>query len=345
MGRRRGAQRRRCGHAAGRSSPPAGSGEPDFVFRFPKRRFRPRGNSQRLRLIKNPFPEDRFAEKSELRPGNSAVVHHLRIDVEAPGRSFGGKRRPDWAGRESPARRVAVARPTSRGDDSERHHLIAGSGRTLREVPPGHREAHRRRSLHPVQHALPAERHRHDRPVEAGDLVGQRPRHARSLHEGRRHVAADRAQRDALHRRGPGNRRQLGQWRGRSARRRRAQGHSEHPAVRGKLEDHRRDTDYRTDHGVRDVAAHAPPGQGPDVDRHLARRPSRDPAQRAEVRFQLAAELRAQDPDHAAGRQQDHRNRALRQLGVEPVQPRSRQGSVLGGAELGQVFLPMSNTP
>ena len=59
-----------------------------------------------------------------------------------------------------------------------------------------------------------------------------------------------------------------------------------------------------------------------------------------EVRFQLAALLRARHAAQAAGREQAHGLRALRQLTKKQVEPGARQGSVLVGAELGRDVQP-----
>jgi hypothetical protein len=115
-------------------------GEPDFVFEIPEAPVPAEGEiANDYVWIKNPFPEDRFADKLELRPGNSAVVHHLRIDVvKLPaGHSVvnGALIGPD--GKKTVARRGAGA-DVIRGDDSERHHLIAWvPGRTLEKFRPG----------------------------------------------------------------------------------------------------------------------------------------------------------------------------------------------------------------
>jgi hypothetical protein len=114
-------------------------GEPDFVFEIPETPVPAEGEIPNDYIwIKNPFPEDRFAEKLELRPGNTAVVHHLRIDVvELPeghtvvnGQLIG----PD--GKKTQASRGGT--DVVRGEESERHHLIAWvPGRTLEKFRPG----------------------------------------------------------------------------------------------------------------------------------------------------------------------------------------------------------------
>ena len=88
------------------------------------------------------------------------------------------------------------------------------------------------------------------------------------------------------------------------------------------------------------VAAHAPARQGHEVHPHVSGRPRAAGTRRAEVRFQLAAVLRTRDAAEDSGRQQADRDRALRQLAEEQVEPRAGQRSVLVGAELGRDVQP-----
>lgn len=114
-------------------------GEPDYVFEIPETPVPAQGEIPNDYIwIKNPFPEDRFAEKLELRPGNSAVVHHLRIDVvKLPaGHSVvnGVLLGPDGKKAVPPRGGSDVIN----NEDSERHHLIAWvPGRTLEKFRPG----------------------------------------------------------------------------------------------------------------------------------------------------------------------------------------------------------------
>ena len=82
---------------------------------------------------------------------------------------------------------------------------------------------------------------------------------------------------------------------------------AEHPAVRGELAPHRHHAGDRRHHALRDVAAHAPARQEPEVGDRLSRRPRADDPQRAEVRLQLAVQLRAEGAAEDSRRQQDPR--------------------------------------
>ena len=72
--------------APGRPSDLWRIGEPDFVFEMPE----PYVGSQRHRLdeyqyyrVPANFPEDRYIQAIELRPGNKSVVHHMGAIIGA----------------------------------------------------------------------------------------------------------------------------------------------------------------------------------------------------------------------------------------------------------------------
>jgi hypothetical protein len=60
--------------------------DPDFVFEMPVVEVPAEGQlPNEYYWVPNPFAEDKFVEALELRPGNRAVVHHIRVDaVELP---------------------------------------------------------------------------------------------------------------------------------------------------------------------------------------------------------------------------------------------------------------------
>jgi hypothetical protein len=114
-------------------------GTPDYIFEIPETPVPAEGEIPNDYVwVENPFKEDIFVSAMELRPGNRAVVHHLRIDVvKLPdghkvvnGILYGpdGKRAALSGGGASDV----IAQ------DGERHHLIAWvPGRTLEKFRPG----------------------------------------------------------------------------------------------------------------------------------------------------------------------------------------------------------------
>jgi hypothetical protein len=57
-------------------------GQPDFVFELPEVEVAAEGQMElQYRWVRIPFETDRFAETLELRPSNTAVLHHARADV------------------------------------------------------------------------------------------------------------------------------------------------------------------------------------------------------------------------------------------------------------------------
>src|SRR4029079_19299415 len=111
---------------------------------------------------------------------------------------------------------------------------------------------------------------------------------------------------------------------------------AEHPAVRRGVVAHRHHAGHRRHHALCDVAAHAPARQEPEVGDRLPGRPRADDPRRAEVRLQLADPVRARGAAAYSRRQQDPRDRVLRQLAEEQVESGAGERSVLVGAELGR---------
>lgn len=113
-------------------------GTPDVVIEMPETPVQAEGEIPNDYVwVENPFKEDVFASALELRPGNRAVVHHLRIDVvKLPeghkvvnGTLYG----PDG----QKARSDGGGGSDVINEDGERHHLIAWvPGRTLERFRP-----------------------------------------------------------------------------------------------------------------------------------------------------------------------------------------------------------------
>jgi hypothetical protein len=61
--------------------------KPDMIVEMPKDFHVPASGTIKYQniLVKANFPEDKWIVAAEVRPGNSSVVHHVRLDVRAPG--------------------------------------------------------------------------------------------------------------------------------------------------------------------------------------------------------------------------------------------------------------------
>ena len=249
-------------------------------------------------IVANPFRKDVWIQGSQVLPGNRRVVHHVSPHIVkfAARRGRQGRSEGYWSdGR--PLKRAdfpvypAIGEASRRPGRREAGRLPAGArGRVLSR---GDGEAVAQRRLYRAQRALPIERQARNRSHQAGTLPRQ----------------------------GPGSPRDSQRRRSRSGRvprgRRQADAggaDSEYSAICGQLSGLGIHAVHPARDALRAFPAHASARQGHDVHPHPSRRSRGNPPQRPEVRFQLAADLRAGDTRSAAPRQQAASDRSLRQL-------------------------------
>ena len=113
--------------------------------------------------------------------------------------------------------------------------------------------------------------------------------------------------------------------------------HAEHSALRRELEAHRHHAGDRRHHALRDVAAHAPARQEPEVgDRRIPTAASRRSSNVPKFDFNWQFNYELAEPLKIPAGQQDHRHRRLRQLGAQQVEPGPAPAGLLVRAELGR---------
>ena len=256
---------------------------------------------------KVPWTEDKFAEIVELKPSNRAVLHHAGIFfVDIPeGASIVNGRIVDKDGK-------VIGDRGSRGLPSTDSGL-PGSSKLLSWVPGRGLDHHRAdigkrlpagKYINWQLHYNPTGKPEKDRtrlgiwfnkvPVTHEVLIRQAGDPLATTKGG---LSIYRAEgRETEYKADPSSTR-------------RSRTHAEHSAVRGELAPHRHHAGDRRHHALRDVAAHAPARQELEVGDRVSRRHREDDPQRAEVRLQLAVQLRAEGAAEDSRGQQDPRAR------------------------------------
>ena len=284
---------------------------------------------------KVPFTEDRFAEVVELRPGNRAVVHHAGIFVVDI---------PEGATLD---RTAASSVPTARSSATAGRSglpvaptaALPGSSKLLSWVPGRGVDRHRAdigkripagKYINWQMHYNPTGKPEKDR-TRLGIWFNKVPvTHEVLIRQAGDPLATTKGGLSLYRAEG----KEVEYIADASSTRRRSTTPNIPPYV-GELEADRHHAGDRGHHALRDVAAHAPARQEPEVGRHLSRRPRADDPQRAEVRLQLAVQLRARRTAEDSRRQQDLGHRRLRQLAEEQVEPGSAPRGVLVASRAG----------
>ena len=310
--------------------------EPDFVLEMPVEFDIPAEGELGVQMFytKVPWDVDRFAEIVELKPSNRAVLHHAGIYfVDIPeGASLVNGRIVDKDGK-------VIGDRGSRGLPSTDSGL-PGSSKLLSWVPGRGLDHHRPnigkripagKYVNWQMHYNPIGTPQKDRtklgiwfnkvPVTHEVLIRQAGDPLATTKGG---LSIYRAEgREVEYKADPRQHAPQSQ-------------HAEHSGVCGELAPDRHHAGDRGHHALRDVAAHAPARQEPEVGDRVSRRPRADHPQRAEVRLQLAVQLRVEGAAEDPRGQQDPRARRLRQLDPQQVESRPAPRGVLVGAELGR---------